>query len=288
LWALALLAACSAPPPASAPPSGEAAVIEANRRADAYLRSGNLESAARYYREAIRLAQSVEDAEGIAANAINLSIVYQRLGKLNDARASLAPLFEQSRLSFSADRLAQAALRRSILDLEERHLASSSEWADRAASHCGQRGCAVAAAIHNVKGQLALEAGRLDLAAASAKAALAASRAPDDRAEAANALRLLGVTAIRAGDARAATGYLEEALAIDRELAAPRKIYLDLIGLGRASALRGDRGAARSFYERARVVSEADRDAKGAAEARALSEALGDKLQASQPARALP
>jgi tetratricopeptide (TPR) repeat protein len=288
LWALALLAACSAPPPASAPPSGEAAVIEANRRADAYLRSGNLESAARYYREAIRLAQSVEDAEGIAANAINLSIVYQRLGKLDDARASLAPLFEQSRLSFSADRLAQAALRRSILDLEERHLASSSEWADRAASHCGQRGCAVAAAIHNVKGQLALEAGRLDSAAASAKAALEASRASGDRAEAANALRLLGVTAIRAGDAGGATGYLGEALAIDRELAAPRKIYLDLIGLGRASALRGDRGAARSFYERARVVSEADRDAKGAAEARALSEALGDKLQAGQPARALP
>jgi len=288
LWALALLAACSAPPPASAPPSGEAAVIEANRRADAYLRSGNLESAARYYREAIRLAQSVEDAEGIAANAINLSIVYQRLGKLDDARASLAPLFEQSRLSFSADRLAQAALRRSILDLEERHLASSSEWADRAASHCGQRGCAVAAAIHNVKGQLALEAGRLDSAAASAKAALEASRASGDRAEAANALRLLGVIAIRAGDAGGATGYLGEALAIDRELAAPRKIYLDLIGLGRASALRGDRGAARSFYERARVVSEADRDAKGAAEARALSEALGDKLQAGQPARALP
>ena len=263
-------------------------MIEANRRADAYLRSGNLESAARYYREAIRLAQSVEDAEGIAANAINLSIVYQRLGKPDDARASLAPLFEQSQLSFSADRLAQASLRHSVLDLEERRLASSNEWVDRAAAHCGRRGCAVAGAIHNVKGQLALEAGRLDLAAASAKAALNASRGSDDRAEVANALRLLGATAIRAGDANAASGYLEEALAIDRELAAPRKIHLDLIGLGRASALRGDRSAARSFYERARVVSEADRDAKGVAEARALSEALGEKLQARQPTRALP
>jgi hypothetical protein len=36
------------------------------------------------------------------------------------------------------------------------------------------------------------------------------------------------------------------------------------------------------------VVSEADRDTKGAAEARALSEALDDKLQARQPTRALP
>ena len=141
-WALVLLAACSSPPPASAPPSGEVAVIEANRRAGAYLRSGNLESAARYYREAIRLAQSVEDAEGIAANAINLSIVYQRLGKLNEARASLAPLFEQNRVSFSADRLAQAALRHAVLDLEERHLASSNEWVERAAPRSPRRALA--------------------------------------------------------------------------------------------------------------------------------------------------
>ena len=61
-----------------------------------------------------------------------------------------------------------------------------------------------------------------------------------------------------------------------------RQFYLDLIGLGRASELRGDRAAARSFYERAHAVSEADRDAKGADEAHALSEALGDKLQARQ------
>src|SRR5258708_12662170 len=198
LWAVVLLAACSAPPPASAPPSGEVAVVEANRRADAYLRSGNLEGAARYYREAIRLAQSVEAAEGIAANAINLSIVYQRLGKLDDARARLARLYEQSRLSFSADRLAQAALRHSVLDLEERRLASSNEWVDRAASLCGQRGCALARAIHNVKGQLALEAGRPDLAAPSAKAPLNASRASRHRAPPANALRLPALTPIPA------------------------------------------------------------------------------------------
>ena len=89
---LALLTACAAPPPASPPVSGEVAVIEANRRADAYLRGGDLEGAARQYREAIRLARSVEDAESIATNAINLSIVYQRLGRADDARASLALL----------------------------------------------------------------------------------------------------------------------------------------------------------------------------------------------------
>jgi tetratricopeptide (TPR) repeat protein len=75
-----------------------------------------------------------------------------------------------------------------------------------------------------VRGQLALDAGRLDQASASAKTALAASRASDDRAETANALRLLGTVSIRSGDAAAAAAYLGEALAIDKDLAAPRKI----------------------------------------------------------------
>ena len=280
--ALALLAACAAPPQGTPAPAGEAAMIEANRRADAYLRAGDLEGAARQYREAVRVARSVEDPEGIAANAINLSIVYQRLGRPEDARASLALLLERSPLAFSSERLAQAALRRSVLDLEEGRTADASAWLERAAAYCG-RSCTVSPAIQNVRGQLALEAGRPDQAAAAARTALAASRAAGDRAETANALRLLGGVALKSGDAAGAIGNLGEALAIDKEVAAPRKIYLDLVGLGRASALKGDRSAARSYYERARAVSEADRDAEGAAKARALIEALGDNMQARQP-----
>ncbi|MGC2519376.1 MAG: hypothetical protein WA373_09770 [Burkholderiales bacterium] len=270
------LAAC-AQQPATPLPAREAAVIEANRRAEAQVRSGNFESAARYYGEALRLAQSIEDIDGIASNAINLSIVYQRIGKHAEARASLAPMFDQAKLTFPPGRLAQAALRRAILDLDERRYASATDWIDRAASYCSGRDCALSGAIQNVKAQLALEAGNADAAAASARAALAASRGSGDRAEAANALRVLGIAAIRAGDAAAALAFFDEALAIDRELAAPRKIYLDLIGLGRARALRGESSAARTFYERALTVSEADRDTQGAAEARALVDALGEK-----------
>jgi tetratricopeptide (TPR) repeat protein len=284
---LTLLAACVVQPPAAPSQAGEAAVIDANRRADAYVRSGDLEGAARQYREAIRVARSVEDVEGIAANAINLSIVYQRLGRPDDARASLGLLLERSQLVFPPERMAQAALRTAVLDMDEHRAASASEWLDRAAAYC-RRECTVTAAIQNVRGQLALEAGRLDQAAASAKAALSASRSSGDRAETANALRLLGSVATRTGDAAVAAGYLGEALAIDRELAAPRKIYLDLVALGRASALRGDRGAARAYYERARAVSEAARDSEGAAQARALIDALGETVQAKQPSPGLP
>jgi tetratricopeptide (TPR) repeat protein len=268
-------------------PEGTTAVIEANRKADNYVRNGNLNNAARYYLEAIRLAQAVEDADGIAANAVNLSIVYQRMGKYAQARASLAVILEQpGKLVFPRERLAQAALRRAVLDMDERQFSSAADWIGQAANYCNQTGCPLLAGIHNVRGQLALEAGQVEAATASANAALSASRGTGDRGETANALRLLGLAATRKGDAAAALGFLGEALAIDRELAVPRKIYLDLVGLGHAKASSGEQDAARSFYERALAVSEADRDPQGAAAARVLIEGLGKNasLSRSSPA----
>lgn len=270
---LALLAAC-AQQPGKALAAREAAAIEANRRAELRFRSGDFVGAVQQYQEALRIAQSIEDVDGIAANAINLSIAYQRLGKQAEASASLAPVLDQSRLNFPPARLAQAALRRAVLDFDERRYANSAAWLEKAATWCGEQGCVLSAAINNVRGLLALEAGHADAAAASARAALEASRQSGDRVEAANAMRLLGNAAIRSGDAAAALPPLTEALGIDRGLALPRKIYLDLVSLGRASALGGERAAARTYYERALAVSEADRDAPGADEMRELIRAL--------------
>jgi tetratricopeptide (TPR) repeat protein len=270
-WSAILVAAllgCSAPPQANKAARQEAA-IEANRRGEAYVRHGELENAARSYREALRLSQSLEDADGIAANAVNLSIVGQRQGRFADARAALDAVLAQKNLRFSSPRLAEVALRHALLDLDEGRLAAAQDWVSQARTHCAER-CPVSAAIHNVAAQLALQAGRLEEAASAARAAQESSRAAEDRAEVANALRLLGIVSLRNADAAKARAYLEQALALDRELGAPRKIALDLLALGRAAALGGEREAARAYYARALAVSEADRDDAAAAEARAL------------------
>jgi tetratricopeptide (TPR) repeat protein len=272
------LAGCAQPPKASTAARQEAA-LEANRKGEAYVRHGELEHAARSYREALRLSQSLEDPEGIAANAINLSIVRQRQGRFNEARESLAAVLEQPNLRFSESRLAEVTLRHALLDLDQNRFSGANEWVDRAAGHCAER-CPLAAAIHNVRAQLALQAGRVTDAAASARSAHDSSRAAGDRAELANALRLLGITSLHRGDSAAARTHLEQALALDREIGAPRKIALDLLALGRAAALGGERDAARAYYARALAVSEADRDNAGIAEARALLEAA-DKAAAT-------
>jgi tetratricopeptide (TPR) repeat protein len=252
------------------------AAIEANRKGEAYVRRGELDSAARSYREALRLSQSLEDADGIAANAINLSIVRQRQGRFNDARDSLNAVLDQPNLRFPAARLTEVALRHALLDLDQNRFAAAAGWVERAVKHCGER-CAMSATIDNVRAQLALQAGRVDEAAAAARSAQQASQASGDRSEQANALRLLGIAALRAGDFGAARPHLEQALALDREIGAPRKIALDLLSLGRAAALAGDAEAARAYYARALAVSQADRDDAGAAQARAMLDASTGK-----------
>jgi tetratricopeptide (TPR) repeat protein len=285
LLSLALLWGCaSAPPPKATSAARQEAAIEANRRGETHVRHGELESAARSYGEALRLSQSLEDADGIAANAINLSIVRQRQGRFNDARASLAAVLEQPNLRFSSTRMAEVSLRHALLDLDQNRFQGAESWVRQAAGHCGVdsggAGCPLGAAIHNVRAQLALQAGRMDEALAAASAARDASRTAGERAELANALRLMGIASLHKGDAAAARSQLEQALALDREIGAPRKIALDLLALGRAAALGGEREAARGYYARALAVSEADRDHAGVAEARALLEAA-DKAAAT-------
>jgi tetratricopeptide (TPR) repeat protein len=275
LLAAAVLAGCGAPPKTNTAALQEAA-IEANRRGESYVRHGELENAARSYREALRLSQSLEDAEGIGANAINLSIVRQRQGRFADARAALGAVLQQPNLRFSASRLSEVSLRHALLDLDQGNFLGAEEWVKQARNHCGER-CALSSAIHNTRAQLALQAGRIDDAALAARSAHDASRAAGERAELANALRLLGIVSLQRRDALAARAHLEQALDIDREIGAPRKIALDLLSLGRAAALGGDGDAARGYYARALAVAEADGDRTGAADARAMLDAATGK-----------
>ncbi len=274
--ALLLVAGCAGQPAKSSTAARQEAALEANRKGETYVRHGELENAARSYSEALRLSQSLEDPEGIAANAINLSIVRQRQGRFSEARAALAAVLEQPNLRFSEARMTEASLRHALLDLDQNRFDAAGEWLTRAAKHCSAR-CALSAAIHNVSAQLALQAGRVEEAVSAARAAHEASRASGERAEQANALRLLGIAALRGGDFAAARPHLEQALEIDREIGAPRKIALDLLALGRAAGLAGEREAARGYYARALAVSEADRDSIGAAEARAMLDASTGK-----------
>ena len=165
---LLMLAGCAAAPVKNSTVAPQEAAIEANRRGEAYVRHGELENAARSYREALRLSQSLEDPDGIAANAINLSIVRQRQGRFADARSSLGAVLEQPHLRFAPLKLAEVCLRHALLDFDEGRFAQAEKWLSRSDQYCGER-CPLSEDLHNTIEQLALQAGGLDDGAAAAR-----------------------------------------------------------------------------------------------------------------------
>src|SRR5437870_240324 len=64
-------------------------LTQAETRAAGFAKSGDYQNAARQYGEALRIATTLENAEAIAGNAINLSVVQQWLGHDAEARAAL-------------------------------------------------------------------------------------------------------------------------------------------------------------------------------------------------------
>ncbi|MBW8906026.1 MAG: hypothetical protein JF611_10215 [Betaproteobacteria bacterium] len=266
---LALAAGCSSPVLNRGSPA-QARLTEAEARAAALARSGDYGGAARFYGEALRIATSLENADAIAANAINLSIVNQWLGRDAQARDALAAVLDAPRVNFSERRKIQTELRRAILELAGGNLGAATLWAGEAERHCAQTSCEYAATLLNVRAQIELESGRPAEAARLALAAAERSRGEAGRAEAANALRILGRSRIAAGEPSAAFEPLRSALDIDRELGDPRKILADLAELARAADAAGDADGARRYQERSVAVSRAMHEAKSGAEMEVL------------------
>jgi hypothetical protein len=265
----AALAACSSAPPPAPPPAPQAQaqsrLAESEARAAALVRAGDFAGAAREYGEAIRLAATVENADALAANAINLSIVEQWLGRDAEARDAIARVTDDRQRAFPERRRTQAELRRAILELAGSHTDAAAAWAGRAETRCAGA-CEFAATILNVQAQIALATARPADAARLATSAGERARARGDKAEQANSLRIIGRAQRLQQDAAAALPNLEQALAIDRELGDPRKILADLTELSLASSAAGNRDAAKDYYERAVTVSRALRDTRGLAE----------------------
>jgi tetratricopeptide (TPR) repeat protein len=265
---LVLAAGCGSVPALNHASSvAKARLTEAETRAAALAKSGDYGGAARHYGEALRIATSLENADAIAANAINLSVVQQWLGRDAEARTALAAVLDDPRTPFSERRKLQAELRRAILELSAGNIGAAEIWAGQADRRCTQTSCEYAATLLNVRAQVALESGQAAEAARLAQAAAERSRGGAGRAETANALRILGRARHAQGEALGALEPLRQALEIDRELGDPRKILADLAELARAADATGDAGAAKDYRERGLAVSRAMNGARGATEA---------------------
>ncbi len=262
-----LLVACAGTPPAE-PVRAQRQAIALNQSARAAFERGDFMRARQLYEQALATDTSIENADGIAMNALSLAQVHQMLGEPDAAQRYLDRVLEDSDLRIPRERKAEAAARKAILALASNDTTATDRWADTGIKLCAGS-CSAQAALLNLHARAALA--RVDNSAAIEWATRAQSAASDERGrtERANALRIIGEARLALGEQRAAIQSLEQALALDKALGLPQRIYSDLMLLGRTHAGLGEREAARGYYRRSLAVANAANDADGARTAQA-------------------
>ena len=245
-----LLCGCGAAP--SAPSRAEQQTASLGQRAAKALEQGDLRRARSLYLEALRIDASVENAEGVAINRINLAAVFEASGETEAAQRMLDAAMAGTPMATAARR-AEAAARKALLYLAAADLARAGEAALQAHELC-KPDCAALAAILNLRGRVALGAGEALAALEWSARALAAAGGSDARTERANARRLAGEARLATGEHAAAVQSIEQALALDHALGLPEKIEMDLTLLARAHEAMGERAAATAYQARAQAV----------------------------------
>ena len=250
-----LLGACSTPPKRSAP---DVQAQGYNTQGMDRFKAGDLPRALVFFQQALVVEQSIEDDDAIAATRLNLSMVYLGMGHQDEALKQLDLILDERRLAFSADRRAEAALRRAMA-VQASDRPSAEQSLERAGTACGSS-CSVRGKILNLKAYMALNAGRAEEGLRWAQQAHSAL-AKDDALEKANALRLQASAHIALKTPATAVPLLHEALSMDKAAGASEKIYQDLLLLGQASKDKPE--LARDYWARAHDVAVAAQNEAG-------------------------
>ncbi len=261
LVAALALPGCAITPPDANVNRAQARAIDLNLRAGKAFEQGDYPRAKAFYEQALSLDASIENADGIAINAISLARVHLALGQMPMAHRYLDRVLAEQPLKPSPDRRAEAAARKGQLYLAVDDHPKAEQWFTRAQELCTQ--CPALSAILNLRARVALARSDIDAAVAWASQALLASGSDDARIERANANRLLGEARIARGEFAAATTNLRQALELDQALGLAGRIYLDLMRLGKAYDAQGQRDQAKAFFWRALDVAQASENREG-------------------------
>lgn len=225
---------------------------EFNQRAQRAFQRGEYQAAAELYEQALRLDVAIENESGIAINTLNLARVNSVIGKPIVAQRLLDQLLEDKALQHSPAHLAEAAIQKALLRLQENDTAGATQWADRAAALCAQD-CRIGGVIDNVRAGIALRQQDAGTALRFGERAIAANS--DVPLEHANALRLTAAARLLNGEAEAALQLVETALAIDKKLGLPEKIRQDLLLAAQAHDKLGHTEQAAQCRDRAARIA---------------------------------
>lgn len=259
---LSLFPGCRSVPPPTLSDS-QLKAVELNNRAGRAFKKGKYKSALDFYTEALAISHSIENADGIAANLLNLAAVYRRLGETEEAHNSVDEVLDNEYITFSPEHLSGAAFIKAMLYLDDDEYDRAREMADRSLSFCSDVSCPLEGSIYNLKARLALQKMDPKTALSLGERGIKLNRRYSDEVEIANSLRLIGDAKTAIEEYKEARKFYEEALSIDKRLGLSRKIAADLMGMGDTLFGEGKLSEALAYYRRALIVSENGGDREG-------------------------
>ncbi len=227
---------------------------EFNQRAQHAFRQGQYQRAVTLYGQALQLDIAIEYVDGIAINTLNLAKVNQVSGKTAQAEQLLDQLLNDQALHYAPMHLAEAAVQKALLRLQEKDAVAAAIWAGKAADWCGPD-CKLSGVIANVRAGIALRMNDGEQALFWSDRALAANR--DVPLEQANALRLQASARLMMNAPGDALRLAQAALNIDKSLGLPEKIHQDLLLLAQAHERLGQDEQAGQFRQRAARIAAA-------------------------------
>ena len=260
--ALALLACACGSAPVEPQNARLAESAEYNQRGAAALKLGDYRRALAFYEAALRIDISVEHAEGVAINSINLARVHQLAGEPARAHERLDALLADRLTPAAPQYVAAARLRKALLYQAAGDAGSAALMAGQAEESCKDASCPWQGSLLNLRARIALAKGEAGAALALSTQALDANRARAAHEETANSLRLQAEARIAQKEFAAALAPLAEALALDKALGLSERIELDLRQLAAAHAGAGNAEAARELRARADRLTQRDPQGK--------------------------
>lgn len=228
---------------------------------DAYKR-GDYSSALNLYSEALRINRSIENTDGIAINLINMSVIYKKLGDIDNAHMCLDELLSVGHGTYTPLRLAEAGIIKAMLYIDAKKYETAKEWLNKAFIFCEGK-CYLEGKIYNLKSRIALLMEDPTSAISYSGKAIELNRKRGDEEEIANSLRFMADARLMMCEYEPSRKLYEEALTIDKKLGLSKKIAIDLIGIGSAFLREGDCKSAVSYFKRTLSVAEAEGDKKG-------------------------
>lgn len=222
------------------------------------MQEGDLTLARNLFEQSLRMQQSLDNLAGVAASSISLAVVYHGLKNDDMALRLLDAIAGDKLVPYPAELRRVAAFRKAVI-LVDGGAQGSAVAVDAAAALCG-RSCGLSAGLDNLRARMALQNKQYADALGFAKAA--EGEAGGDKQELSNAWRNAAAAEAGAGrHAQALDRYLA-ALALDKQLGAPKHIASDLDGVALELKRMGRSDESASYARRAAAAHAASGEAR--------------------------